>query len=100
MKKNGKEELQSRREFFKKAAKGVLPIIGAIALGGSPIISFAQSHESEPESGCDWGCSGTCWSSCQSSCRGTCAQGCTGSCAGGCKGACANSCNAHMGSRW
>lgn len=24
------EELQSRREFFKKAAKGTLPILGAI----------------------------------------------------------------------
>ncbi len=30
MKKN--EKLQSRREFFKKAAKGALPILGAIVL--------------------------------------------------------------------
>ena len=37
MKKNEKnEELQSRREFFKKAAKGALPILGAIALAGAP----------------------------------------------------------------
>ena len=26
-------ELQSRREFFKKAAKGALPTLGAVALG-------------------------------------------------------------------
>lgn len=34
MRKNKKnEELQSRREFFKKAAKGTLPIIGVMAFG-------------------------------------------------------------------
>ena len=39
MKKNEKkEELQSRREFFKKAAKGALPILGAILLSGAPQI--------------------------------------------------------------
>lgn len=39
MKKNVKnEELQSRREFFKKAAKGALPILGAILLSGAPQI--------------------------------------------------------------
>lgn len=33
MKKNGKnEELQSRREFFKRAAKGALPILAGAAL--------------------------------------------------------------------
>lgn len=33
MNKNGKnEELQSRREFFKRAAKGALPILAGAAL--------------------------------------------------------------------
>ena len=37
MKKNGKnEELQSRREFFKRAAKGALPILAGAALLSSP----------------------------------------------------------------
>ena len=37
MEKNEKnEELQNRREFFKKAAKSALPILGAIVLAGSP----------------------------------------------------------------
>jgi hypothetical protein len=31
MKENKNKELQSRRDFFKKAAKSALPIIGAIA---------------------------------------------------------------------
>ncbi|WP_182435865.1 hypothetical protein [Leyella stercorea] len=44
MKKNEKnEELQSRREFFKKAAKGALPILGAILLSGAPqILNVAE----------------------------------------------------------
>ena len=33
-------EIQSRREFFKKAAKGALPILGAVLLASSPIISL------------------------------------------------------------
>lgn len=36
MEKNKNEELQSRRDFFKKAAKGVLPILGAVVLSGAP----------------------------------------------------------------
>ena len=45
MKKNVKnEELQSRRDFFKKAAKGALPILGAIVLAGSPGILKAASE--------------------------------------------------------
>lgn len=32
MKKQQNEELQSRREFFKKAAKGALPILGSIVI--------------------------------------------------------------------
>lgn len=30
--KNKREEIQSRREFFKKAAKAALPVVGAILL--------------------------------------------------------------------
>ncbi|MCI6250429.1 MAG: Cys-Xaa-Xaa-Xaa repeat radical SAM target protein [Alloprevotella sp.] len=96
MKKNERnEELQSRREFFKKAAKGALPILGAMVLANAPLLTNASEIE-----GCDWGCSGSCWSSCQSTCRGYCSSGCTGACSGGCKGTCANSCNAGSGRRW
>ena len=48
MKKNGKnEELQSRREFFKKAAKGALPIFGAIVLGPSLITSCSKDDDDD-----------------------------------------------------
>ena len=46
MKKNEKnEELQSRREFFKKAAKGALPILAAVALAGTPAIVNATTKD-------------------------------------------------------
>ena len=35
------EELQSRREFFKKAAKGALPILGAVVLASAPGLANA-----------------------------------------------------------
>lgn len=85
------EELQSRREFFKEAAKKALPVIGAIALASSPIL--AQAAEKEP-----MGCTGTCYGMCQGSCKGcqytcsgTCKNGCTG-CQYTCSGTCSNSC--------
>ena len=86
MEKNKKKgELQSRRQFFKKAAKGALPILGAIALSQAPF--FSQAHESQNEMGCYYGCSGDCSGSCKGGC-----MGCTGTCTGGCEGKCASSC--------
>ena len=37
-----KKNLQSRREFFKNAAKGVLPILGVVVLGGIPKLIKAE----------------------------------------------------------
>lgn len=95
-KKNRKEELQSRREFFKKAAKGALPILGAIVLSGAPGIAKAVSHESYVETGCDWGCSQSCYYGCDGSCKGFCRQSCYSacrdSCDSSCRGTCSNSC--------
>lgn len=41
VKKEKNEELQSRREFFKKAAKGALPILGAVVLASAPGLANA-----------------------------------------------------------
>lgn len=78
MDKNKKnEELQSRREFFKKAAKGALPILGTILLASSPILSNAA----ETPNGCArYGC-GICTNTCTGDCKG----GCRYTCSGGCK---------------
>lgn len=79
MKKNKKnEELQSRRAFFKKAAKGALPILGAIVLAGAPQLSKAADAM-----GCTIdACTATCQGTCKGTCR-TCSHSCSTSCMSG-----------------
>lgn len=89
MKKNKKEELQSRRQFFKRAAKGTLPILAATVLASTPFLSQA----SESAMGCKYGCSGSCYGTCSGTCSGSCHYSCDGTCKGGCGGRCTGSCN-------
>ena len=86
MKKKKNEELQSRREFFKKAAKGALPILGAIVLASSPVL--AKAAEGEAASGCRYE---PCVGGCHNGCKGGCKDICT-SCHNGCKGGCKDIC--------
>lgn len=81
---NKKEEIQSRREFFKEAAKKALPILGVMALINNPVI--AKTVENEPM-GCNYGCLNSCLYGCQNSCN----SGCLGTCIGGCS-SCINTC--------
>lgn len=120
--KNPNEELQSRREFFKKAAKAALPVVGAVVLSSLPIVkSEAQSGGQmwtrsycNPMLGdaclsqCGNGCSGSCQGDCKGNCKGDCTGGnsnggsnnssgcyngsCQSSCSGGCKNSCYRSC--------
>lgn len=87
MKKNNeKEELQSRREFFKNAVRSVLPILGTIVLSSSTVL--AKNNEAPT------GCKGGCYSTCSGGCDG-CKYTCTGSCKNactGCKYTCDNTC--------
>lgn len=71
-----KEELQSRREFFKSAAKAALPIVGAVILASSP------ATQAMAMTGCDYTCKG----SCQGDCYGHCHYGCKTTCSGTCSG--------------
>ena len=84
MKKNKKEELQSRRQFFKKAAMGALPILGAIVAANIPVIAKAKELTSD----CYYGCAGSCNIGCVGQCHGTCKFTCAGSCVGNCFGYC------------
>ena len=87
-KKERNEEIQSRREFFKNAAKGALPILGAILLANAPVI--ARAADAEAPMGCTDTCTGACYGSCKgcsTTCTGTCSHGCKGcstTCTGGC----------------
>lgn len=86
MKTKKNDEIQSRREFFKKAARGVLPIIGFTVLSSMPFIN--ANATSTVGKGCE-GCTGLCTgctgcTSCAGWCEGTC-LGCTG-CSANCYG--------------
>lgn len=91
------EELQSRREFFKEAARKALPVISAIALASSPII--ARAAKTDPMA-CNYGCAGTCsgncfgtcTTECYTSCVGSCKTNCDSTCKGGCRDTCSGSC--------
>ena len=76
-----KDELQNRREFFKKAAKSALPIFGIALIVSNPIVAKTLV---EVENGCGMGC--------KFSCVGNCAGGCRTSCSGGCKTLCKGTC--------
>ncbi|MBR0304212.1 MAG: Cys-Xaa-Xaa-Xaa repeat radical SAM target protein [Bacteroidales bacterium] len=79
------DELQSRREFFKKGAKTVLPILGAVTIINIPSIVQAQ----KTPMGCEYACSNSCEDSCLQSCKYT----CTCTCAGDCVNSCLSNCN-------
>jgi len=86
-KKNKKEELQSRRQFFRKAAQTALPILGAVVLSQVPSIMKANTP-----SDCEVGCLGECSGFCRNTCSGGCSGGCNADCYQGCQGGCRNSC--------
>lgn len=85
---NKKEEIQSRREFFKEAAKKGLPIVAAAMLASTPL------HNVQAATSCtDDGCRGGCLTTCTSGCLNTCLGSCKGSCYSTCKGTCSNTCS-------
>lgn len=80
-------EVQSRRDFFKKAVKASLPIIGIAVLASNPVVAKAA----EAATDCNYGCGRSCSYGCSSSCAGSCQGGCKGSCYQSCKGGCSGS---------
>lgn len=88
--KKSNEELQNRREFFKKAAKAALPVIGAVVLANVPIA------KSKAATGCDGycytGCASSCDNGCFIGCRGGCDDYCNSTCVGGCYVTCDYGC--------
>lgn len=95
---NENKYLQTRREFFKKAAKGILPIIAGITLTGCEtfLTAFGERLSSYgggggySEGGGGYsesnGCGYTCSSGCSGGCDGTCRWGCETTCKGSCEG--------------
>lgn len=92
-----KEELQTRREFFKKAAKSALPIVAGMILSSMPQVASAASRiamgcELGCHGGCERGCKETCKGSCEGGCNASCSASCYRTCKGGCQGTCRGCC--------
>ena len=88
-----KNETQSRRDFFKEAARRALPILGAVALMSNPLVVKAIENESNDCSGsCYNSCLGTCNTECVTTCRGVCYHSCNTTCTGSCKDTCTGHC--------
>lgn len=103
MKDSKKDQIISRRSFFKKAATAALPIVAAIAMPS--LLTSCEIDEpfgGESGSGCN-GCSGKCSSSCSGLCTRSCAStckaqsinmtGCNNSCKGHCYASCKSTCS-------
>ena len=71
---NMEDDNLSRREFFKNAAKGLLPFLAFMTL---PQQLLANKKSLDTPSGCTW-------DMCQNSCIGSCKGKCTMSCSAGC----------------
>ena len=87
--------LKSRREFFKEAARNALPIIGVVALMSNPVIAKAVDTEAMS---CTNSCYNSCSGSCTDACTGRCREGCSGcgtACQKGCSIGCTGTCSGH-----
>jgi CXXX repeat radical SAM target protein len=91
MEKVSKKELQTRREFFKQAAKGVLPILGLTILG--PTLASCDKVFGGDCDDCSDSCSDSCVTGCKNGCSASCSSGCKGSCQTVCTTTCKGSCS-------
>ena len=83
----------SRREFFKKAVKVTLPILGAAILPKIDLLANNSVSKAETPQTCyGSSCIGLCTTTCHSGCKGGCGETCTGSCKDQCGGNCSGSC--------
>ena len=89
MKSTKSEETQSRREFFKTAAKAALPVLGAVLLSQ---VAVAPALATTQCDGCSGACVNSCEGTCSGSCRGTCDASCQGTCEGSCRSGCGDNC--------
>lgn len=93
MAKNKNEEFQSRRDFFKKAGKGILPVLGIMMLSNIPgIVTAAEKTPRGCDTNCQNGCAQDCFTGCEGKCADHCAHSCSENCVGSCRERCINSC--------
>lgn len=66
MEEKKKDDIQSRREFFKEASIRLLPLLGAIVIA-NPIKAIMRD-DAVPSGYCRAGCFGYCITTCKDSC--------------------------------
>ena len=79
------ELLQSRRAFFKNAAKSSLPVISAVIMAHVPSVGIASTGCEQCRdvcTGCQFGCGGD---NCGNHCKAACRVGCEYQCDRGCE---------------
>lgn len=86
------KDLHSRREFFKRSGKRVLPYIATIGLSFIPYKAKAVAQFGCGGS-CLYSCAGQCIMGCYMSCVNQCAMTCGGGCTNGCEDYCAWDCS-------
>ena len=90
-----KEQLQSRRGFFKRGIATILPTLGLLIL---PTHIFATKTKTPTSCifacmyGCYASCIATCYMSCHNTCFEFCANSCYINCADNCQGTCLSTC--------
>lgn len=98
---NRKDELLSRRDFFRYTAKFALPVVGTIILSSTPIIANAvnrtpmgciRTFYGECKNACKGGCQYTCTGTCNMKCVDTCSDKCVNTCKTLCAIGCTNGC--------
>lgn len=72
------EDLQTRRDYFKKTVGNILPFLGVMVLG----TSFFSACT--PDGGGSSGCGKSCSGSCEGDCAGDCDDGCWTACIAAC----------------
>lgn len=87
-----KQDIITRRKFFKQSASVILPTLAAIAIPS--VLTSCEIDDVLPEepSGCKNGCSGKCSGYCGAACQADCDTKCISSCTSKCSGGCGSSC--------
>lgn len=88
-KNNKRKELLSRRSFFRRISKSVLPVVGAVIFSNLPAPGNALVREFYD---CRGNCEITCRGQCYQTCTGRCCNSCWETCILACRDSCNDSC--------
>ena len=92
-----KDRIISRRNFFKRMSKGILPFIGLVTMLQTS--SVVRANVLKKCMDCNTGCSGGCRTLCEEGCSHNCNNSCKWSCDGRCTDTCEGTATQRFGFR-